>query len=228
MPMQGRVIEVYKEGANRIGLVEFDGKRRAIYLSLIPDVQTGDEVLFHAGFATELLPRKEEPATAAQSAEAVPQTRRTGLEIGSAYRLLSELDPPQLRKLIPLAEDREYASGQMIFPSGATSSFLHLIVSGDVALEAVSDGYGEEVQTLHSGDAMGWSAITGESLTHFQARALTPVTTIALPGVQLRAACENDPALGYALMKRLVELAAERLDAMRLKLAERSHLLVTR
>jgi len=228
MPMQGKVIEVYKEGANRIGLVQFDGKRRAIYLSLIPDVQAGDEVLFHAGFATERLPREESARDEEQSGEAVPRTRRTRLEIGGAYRLLSELDPPQLRKLIPLAEDREYASGQIIFPSGVTSSFLHLIVSGDVALEAISQGASDEVQTLHAGDAMGWSAITGESLTHFQARALTPVTTIALPGIQLRAACENDPALGYALMKRLVELAAERLDAMRLKLTERSHLLVAR
>jgi len=228
MPMQGKVIEVYKEGANRIGLVQFDGKRRAIYLSLIPDVLPGDEVLFHAGFATERLPQKESAAAAAQTGEAPAQTRRNGLEIGSAYRIFSELDTQQLRKLIPLAEDREYGSGQIIFPSGVTSAFLHLIVSGEVALEAVSNGHGEEVQTLHAGDAMGWSAITGEGLTHFQARALTPVNTIALPGVQLRAMCEKETALGYALMKRLVELAAERLDAMRMKLADRSHMLVAR
>jgi len=225
MPMQGRVIEVYKEGANRIGLVEFDGKRRAIYLSLIPDAQAGDEVMFHAGFATERLPRQE---TTPQEAGAATATRKTRLVTGGAYRLLSELDPQQLRKLIPLAEDREYATGQIIFPAGVTSSFLHLIVSGDVQLEAVSGNLTDEVQTLHSGEAMGWSAITGDSQTHFRARALTPVTTIAFPGVRLRAACEADPALGYALLKRLVELASERLDAMRLKLAERSHYVVAR
>ena len=79
------------------------------------------------------------------------------------------------------------------------------------------------VQTLHAGDAMGWSAFTGEGLTHFQARALSPVCTVAFSGDQLRAACDQDPALGYALMKRLMELVTERLDAMRLKLAEQSN-----
>jgi CRP/FNR family cyclic AMP-dependent transcriptional regulator len=143
------------------------------------------------------------------------------METSGAYRLLNELDPAQLRKLIGIAQERHYSRGDIIFPSGATSSFLHLIVSGDVALEAVTDGLKQEVQALNAGDAMGWSAITGDSLTHFQARALSPVTTVALPGAALRALCDADAALGYALMRRLVELAAERLDAMRAKLAER-------
>ena len=55
--MQGRIIEISGEGASRIGLVEFDGKRRCVYLSLIPDASVGDEVLFHAGFATERVAR---------------------------------------------------------------------------------------------------------------------------------------------------------------------------
>ncbi len=211
--MQGRIIEIRHDGANRIGLVEFDGKRRAVYLTLIPSASVGDEVLFHAGFATECVRHTE-----AETASVQPTA---DLETSGAFRLLNELDPEQLRKLIGIAQDRQYGRGDIIFPSGATSSFLHLIVSGDVALEAVTDGLKQEVQTLHAGDAMGWSAITGDSLTHFQARALAPVTTFALPGAALRAACDADPALGYALMRRLVELAAERLDAMRARLAER-------
>jgi len=39
--------------------------------------------------------------------------------------------------------------------------------------------------------------------------------------VELRAACDQDPAMGYALMKRLLELVTERLDATRMKLAQR-------
>jgi hydrogenase maturation factor len=212
--MQGRIIEIRQDGANRIGLVEFEGKRRAVYLTLIPSASVGDEILFHAGFATECLRHAEAETASVQTA--------ANLETSGAYRLLNELDPGQLRKIIGIAQDRQYSTGDIIFPSGATSSFLHLIVSGDIALEAVTDDVKHEVQKLHAGDAMGWSAITGDKLTHFQARALAPVTTIALPGAALRAVCDADPALGYALMRRLVDLASERLDAMRLKLAERS------
>jgi CRP/FNR family cyclic AMP-dependent transcriptional regulator len=219
-PTPGRIIAVYNEGGNRIGQVEFDGKRRAIYLNLVPEAQVGDDVLFHAGFATERVEPQEARPTERQSAGGGMDGRSADLETDHAYRLLSELDPQQLRKLIHLALDKQYAAGDIIFPSGATSSFLHLIVSGEVALEAVTDGQKLQVQSLRAGDAMGWSAITGDALTHFEARALSPVSTIAFPGDQLRMACEGDPAMGYALMKRLVELASERLDQMRLKLAD--------
>lgn len=218
--MQGRIIEIHREGVNRIGLVEFDGKRRAVYLTLIPSASVGDEIVFHAGFATERIGHSES-ATAEPPAAHAGRPGKESLETSGAYRLLSELDPGQLRKLIDLAEDRQYRKGEIIFPSGATSSFLHLIVSGDVALEAVTDGLKNQVQTLHAGDAMGWSAISGDALTHFQARALSPVITVAFRGSELRTACDADPALGYALMKRLVEMASERLDAMRIRLAER-------
>jgi CRP/FNR family cyclic AMP-dependent transcriptional regulator len=220
-PLPGRIIEIHNEESNRIGLVEFNGKRRAIYLSLVQEAQVGDDVLFHAGFAIELVKSGEAQADRENVAGGGQQETKPDLENCGAYRLLSRLDPDQLRKLIPIAQDKQFAAGQIIFPAGAKSSFLHLIVSGDVGLEASAGDRTVEVQTLHAGDAMGWSAFTGGGLTHFQARALSPVFTIAFPGDQLRAACDADPALGYALMKRLMELATERLDAMRMKLAER-------
>ena len=57
----GKILEVYKEGNNRIGLVESDGKRRAIYLDLVPAAQAGDYVQFYAGFATERVDVNEVP-----------------------------------------------------------------------------------------------------------------------------------------------------------------------
>ncbi len=98
------------------------------------------------------------------------------------------------------------------------SSFLHLIVSGEVALEMDINGQAVRVQTLRAGEAMGWSALAADSLTHFQARALSPVSTVAFPGARIREACDQDPEMGYALMKRLLELVTERLDATRMQL----------
>ena len=225
--LSGRIVEVYNEGNNRIGLVEFDGRRRAIYLSLVPDAQVGDDVRFHAGFATERVePNGVEAVDKRPGSQDQPdndQPLKPDLAIDGAYRLLSELDPEQLKTLITLAQDHQFAAGTIIFPAGAKSLFLHLIVSGDVVLESTSGDQTVQVQILHAGDAMGWSAITDEGLTHFQARAQSPVSTVAFPGEQIRAACESDPALGYALMKRLLEMVTERLDAMRLKLAEQSN-----
>ena len=134
------------------------------------------------------------------------------------YRVLGALNPAQLRVLLPIAEEHEYKSGQIIFREGDKSSFLHLIVSGEVALEEVGGGLPVRVQTLQPGEAMGWSALTADAHTHFQARALTAVSTIAFPSARIREACNMDPALGYALLKQLLELVTERLDSMRMQL----------
>jgi CRP-like cAMP-binding protein len=140
------------------------------------------------------------------------------IEMAQAYRLLSELEPKHLRKLLPLAEDMQFDAGQVIFQEGDRSSSLHLIVSGEVVLEMVVRGQVVRVKTLYAGEAMGWSALTVGCQTHFQARAITPVSTIAFPGDQIREACDCDPEMGYALLKRLLELVTKRLDATRMQL----------
>jgi CRP-like cAMP-binding protein len=141
--------------------------------------------------------------------------------MAQTYRVLSELDPRQLRKLLPLAQDRHYLDGQIIFREDDRSSFFHLIVQGEVALEETAGDQAVRVQTLRPGDAMGWSALAEEARTHFQARALSPVWTVAFSGEKIREACNRDPAMGYAVMKRLLDVVTERLDATRIQLAGR-------
>jgi CRP/FNR family transcriptional regulator, cyclic AMP receptor protein len=216
-PLPGKIVEEYREGNNRLGLIEFGGKRRPIYLDLVPEAHIGDYVRFRAGFATERVAEEQIQDDGERPGASAAEGQQPNFETYRAHRLLSELDPQQLRKLLPLAQEQQFVPGQIVFRSGDKSSSLHLIVSGDVALEEVT-GEPIAVQTLRAGDAMGWSALTGDGRTHFQARAISPLSTVAFPGEQLREACERDPAMGYALMKRLIELVSERMDAMRLKL----------
>jgi CRP-like cAMP-binding protein len=217
--ISGKLIKQYEEDDNRIGVVEFEGKRRTVYLNLIPDARVGDNVRFLAGFAIE----RGDSANAEAGQKRIDegyQAEDADLERYYAYRLLGGLDAQQLRTILPLADEQRFAAGQIIFRCDEKSSFLHLIVSGDVVLEDVQGNQGQTpIQTLHAGDAMGWSAVSSVPQTHFQARALSPVCTIAFAGAQIREACDHDPAMGYALMKRLLELLTERVDAMRHQLA---------
>jgi len=137
------------------------------------------------------------------------------IQMAKAYRVLSDLEPKHLKKLLPLAHEASFKAGEIIFREGDRSRNLHLIVSGEIALETA----GTRVQTLHTGEAMGWSALMAGSRTHFQARAITPVATVAFSGDSLQAACDQDPEIGYALMKNLLELVTERLDATRMQMA---------
>jgi CRP/FNR family transcriptional regulator, cyclic AMP receptor protein len=141
-------------------------------------------------------------------------------ETAQAYHLLSNLEPKHLNQLLPLAKDALFNRDQIIFSEGERSEFLYLIIAGSVALETIAAGRPIRVQTLNAGDATGWSSVIESSRTHFQARALTQVSAIALRGEELRAACERDPALGYAFFKELLGLVTERLDATRMQLVD--------
>jgi CRP/FNR family transcriptional regulator, cyclic AMP receptor protein len=132
------------------------------------------------------------------------------------HELLKRLESRHLEKLAGLAREAEFRSGHIIFHQGEQASYFYLLTQGSVALESIAKGRRVTVQTLQAGDAMGWSAVTEpDHSAHFEARALTPVRAIAFDGAQLRAACESDPSFGYVMMRALLGLVTERLDAIR-------------
>ncbi len=49
----GKILEEYTVRNNRLGLVDFGGAHRPIFLDLVPGAGVGDYVRVHVGFATE-------------------------------------------------------------------------------------------------------------------------------------------------------------------------------
>ena len=135
--------------------------------------------------------------------------------------LLKDLDPRYAHKLAGLALEAHFMPGQVIFKEKDKAGFFYLILSGSVALEILGPARHIEIETLHDGDGMGWSALLGDEPKHLQARALTEVRALAFEGKSLRETCDNDPAFGCALLKRLLGMAVERLDAAGFQLVNR-------
>ena len=89
-----------------------------------------------------------------------------------------------------------------------------------IALEIAAPGHTFRVQTLFSGDELGWSALLMGRGKHFQARTLERVDALAFEGSELLGACNADTNFGYTLMQRLLAVVAERLQATRLQLLD--------
>ncbi len=143
------------------------------------------------------------------------------IEAAKGQELLKRFEPQHLEKLAGLAREVRFTRNQVIFREGVNPGFFYLILEGSVALEIIATGQSVLFQTLHAGDAMGWSAlIDADGGAHFEARALAPTRTIAFDGAQLRAACESDPAFGYRMTRALLTLVTERLDASRMQLVD--------
>jgi CRP/FNR family transcriptional regulator, cyclic AMP receptor protein len=137
------------------------------------------------------------------------------------HGLLKDLDPHHAHKLASLALEAQFQPEQVIFNEKDTSGYFYLILSGSVAIEIVAPARHIQIETLHDGDGMGWSSLLGDEPKHLHARALTNVRALAFLGKDLRQACEQDSNFGYALMRRLLAIAVERLDATRFQLVNR-------
>ena len=146
--------------------------------------------------------------------------RETILNMLRHHPFVAEFEPKHLETLASLAKEIRFERDQILFREGDDASEFYLIVNGLVALEIAAPGHTFRVQTLFAGDELGWSALLMGRGKHFQARTLERVDALAFEGSELLAACSEDTLFGYTLMRRLLAVVAERLQATRLQLLD--------
>ena len=133
------------------------------------------------------------------------------------------LDRTYLQLLTDSAFEMKFEPGQMIFNEGSPANLFYLILNGKVVVESAARERGTIViQTLGPGDDLGWSWLFSPYYLHLSARAVEPTRTISFFGTRLRQQCEQDHELGYQLMKRIAEVAIQRLGAAQQRLMEQS------
>jgi len=128
--------------------------------------------------------------------------------------------PDHIARLSAMGSEVHFQTGELIFHEGDHSSLFYLLVTGNVALEVITPGRPVRVTTLVAGEVLGWSSLTGDTGKQFQARALEEVHAIAFDGTRLRHACEQEYAFGFALMRAILTVMAERLHSIRMQLVD--------
>jgi len=134
---------------------------------------------------------------------------------------LKGLSSKHVQTLADNAMQTQFKAGELIFREGDPANRFYLIQRGQVALESSpEDGPAVRIQTLGTGDVLGWSWLFPPYYWHFDARALEPTSAIFFYGTRLREACENDHDLGYELMKRMTGVVLQRLQTARQQLLQ--------
>jgi CRP/FNR family transcriptional regulator, cyclic AMP receptor protein len=137
------------------------------------------------------------------------------LELQS-HPFCKDFSAAQLAVLAECAMKVSFRAGETIFKEGEMANRFYLIRSGEVTLTQEEAPHEHaEVQLLGAGEVLGWSWLFPPYYWHFSATAKTPVEAIFLYGTKLREDCEQDPALGYELMKRMAEIVIRRLQRTR-------------
>ena len=131
------------------------------------------------------------------------------------------LEPASMRLVAGCASNVHFDSGAYLCREGDEANAFFVLRQGAIALEVFAPGRGRiTIQTLHAGDVLGWAWVFPPYAWRSDARALEPTRAIALNGECLRRKCEDDPALGYELMKRFAHVLDRSLDAARLQLID--------
>ena len=112
-------------------------------------------------------------------------------------------------------------AGHRLFEEGGTANRFWLLQSGQVALDLHSPGRsGLIVETLGPGDLVGLSWLASPFQWQFGATAVQDTMTFEVNALAVRAACEDDPVLGYAVQRRVMSAALSRLQATRVRLLD--------
>lgn len=152
----------------------------------------------------------------------MPQTLEPLLR---GHKFFAGLDSAHLALIAGCAANEVFPAGSFLFREGAPAQTFYLIREGKLALEIAAPGRGASagalvIQTLGEGDIAGFSWLIEPHRWEFDGRAVERVHAVRMDGTCLRGKCEDDPRLGYELMRRFAGLTANRLQATRLQLLD--------
>lgn len=139
----------------------------------------------------------------------------------SEHPFLIGMSPEYLELLAGCARNARFEVGSHIFRQDQDADEFLLIRHGAVSIEIPSkDGNPVVIQTISSGEVLGWSWLFPPYKWRFDARATKVTRTLALDARCLRAKIEGDPRFGYDLLKRFAAVMTQRLEASRMQLLE--------
>jgi CRP-like cAMP-binding protein len=139
----------------------------------------------------------------------------------AGHPFFRELDARHLALLVGCASNVRFPAGEFLFRAGEEANQFFLVREGRVAIEIAPPGAAAHtLQTVGTGDVLGWSWLIPPYHWKFDARAVEDTRALALDGKCLRAKCETDHDLGYELLKRFAHIMEERLQATRLQLLD--------
>jgi CRP/FNR family cyclic AMP-dependent transcriptional regulator len=141
--------------------------------------------------------------------------------IVGAAPLLRGMTPDQVARLASMARHRSFPARHRLFDEGAPADRFWIIDAGEVALDVLVPGVGRlTIETLGRGDVVGLSWLLPPHQWKFGAVCTQSMQAFEFEAPAVRAACNEDPALGYALTIRFIGVAARRLHATRARLLQ--------
>ncbi|WP_028996688.1 Crp/Fnr family transcriptional regulator [Azohydromonas australica] len=122
----------------------------------------------------------------------------------SVLPLFQSRCPAELDELAQACQVRRYTRGEAVFRSGDSCDALHVVVTGQVKLHAISTAGQEKViELVGPGCGFGESLVFGGRPSSFNATALADTLVLSLPKDALLAEVSRDPTFALRMLTDL-------------------------
>jgi len=144
----------------------------------------------------------------------------TGAEL-AGHPFLSGLDAGQAGCLAAAATAVSVPAGHRFFEEGGTAASFWLIRTGHVALDLHLPGRAPLIiETLGADDLVGLSWASPQREWQHGAVAVQPTQAYEFDAAAVLLACDEDPDMGYKLIRRLMGVAAQRMHSSRIRMLD--------
>jgi CRP-like cAMP-binding protein len=143
-------------------------------------------------------------------------------ELLRRYPFFCCLDEQQQKAVAMIAEEVTYETGTILFGEAQPVNSLYLLIEGSIDLyyaELDRPQRQPSVAEVNPGEAFGISGLIEPHQATATARAASACRVLKIDARALRALCEVDCKMGYALMRQAAQIALERLHFALVQLA---------
>ena len=139
-------------------------------------------------------------------------------------QLFADLDDPQLERLLGILTRRHLRAGETIIREGEVGESMYVLLDGRVDVSkslTLKVGRHQFERTDNSlsqigpdqHECLGEMGIVGQDERSATVLAVTDCAVLELKRVDFERYCEQDPAAGYLIARRIVQAVSERLRA---------------
>jgi CRP/FNR family transcriptional regulator, cyclic AMP receptor protein len=136
------------------------------------------------------------------------------------HPVVASLEPDHVEFLSGCTKNVRYAAKDYLFREGDEADHIYLVRQGKISLEIHAPQGTTVVETLHHGEAVGWSALFPPYQWHVDARAMKEAVVFAIDGACLRKKLQDDHSFGYAFTSTMLRVVHRRLERVRLQVLD--------
>lgn len=147
---------------------------------------------------------------------AQPSTSIAPLPDLAGIALFSRFSPSDLHSLLVQSSMRSGSIGDLLFEPGEALTHLLVLLQGEVELSTMVDGQPSIVEVCRQKSVLGEEAVFSHDPSSLSARALTPISYVAIPASDLLALLESR----FDLQRHVLSVLSQRLRSQIKQIAE--------